>query len=81
SGSMLLTNEAHGSGLEDLFEDRKHLAIYRSENEIIELADYYLKNDDEREEIASEGMRKTLNEHTYGHRVKDMIKTLSLFVK
>lgn len=77
SGSMLLTNEAHGSGLEDLFEDRKHLVIYRCDNELIDFADYYLKNDDEREEIASEGMRKVLNEHTYGHRVKDMIKTLS----
>ena len=81
SGSMLLTNEANASGLEDLFEDRKHLVIYRNDNELIEFAEYYLNNGDEREEIAAEGMRKVLNEHTYGHRVKDMIKTLSPFVK
>ena len=81
SGSMLLTNEADGSGLEDFFQDRKHLAIYRSENEIIELADYYLKNDDERERIAFEGMTKVLSEHAYRDRAKEMVKILSTFMK
>lgn len=81
SGSMLLTNEANGSGLEDFFKDRKHLVIYRNENDLFELADYYLKNDDEREKIAFEGMRKVLNEHTYRHRAEDIIKTLSIFKK
>jgi spore maturation protein CgeB len=81
SGSMLLTDEAKGSGLTDLFQDRKHIVVYRSEKELLELADYYLKNDDERREIAAEGMKKVLNEHTYRHRAEDMIKTLSLFNK
>ncbi len=81
SGSMLLTDEAKGSGLTDLFQDRKHIVIYRSEKELLELADYYLKNDDERKEIAAEGMKKVLNEHTYSHRAEDMIRTLSLFNK
>lgn len=76
SGSMLLTNEADGSGLEDLFQDRKHLVIYKNENELIELADYYLKNDEEREGIAAEGMKMVLNEHTYRHRAEEMIRTL-----
>ena len=77
SGSMLLTNEANGSGLQDLFQDRKHLVIYKNENELIELADYYLRNDEEREEIAAEGMKKVLNEHTYGHRAEEMVRILS----
>ncbi|MBT6050730.1 MAG: glycosyltransferase [Candidatus Scalindua sp.] len=78
SGSMLLTNETNGSGLEDIFQDRKHLVIYRNENELFELADYYLKNDDEREEIAFEGMSKVLSEHAYSNRVKDVLKIISL---
>ncbi len=81
SGSMLLTNEARGSGLTDLFQEKEQIVVYRNEKELLELADYYLKNDDEREEIAAEGLRKVLNGHTYDHRAKDMIKTLSLFVK
>ncbi len=76
SGSMLLTNKANGSGLQDLFQDRKHLVIYRNQYELIELADYYLKNDEEREEIAVEGMKKVLDEHTYRHRADDMIRIL-----
>lgn len=81
SGSMVLADEAIGSGLTDLFEDRKHLVIYKNENELIELADYYLNNDNEREEISAEGMKKVLNEHTYLHRAEDMVRTLSLFKK
>ncbi|MBC8549165.1 MAG: glycosyltransferase [Candidatus Brocadiales bacterium] len=80
SGSMLLTNEANGSGLQDFFQDRKHLVIYRNENELFELADYYLRNDNEREEIAFEGMSKVLSEHAYSNRVNDMVKIMSTFM-
>ncbi len=81
SGSMLLADEAEGSGLTDLFQDKKNIVIYRNKKELMALADYYLRNDDERERIAAEGMRTVLNEHTYRHRVEDMIRTLSLFQK
>jgi len=81
SGSMLLADEARGSGLTDLFQDRKQFIIYRNEKELLELADYYLKNDDKRGKIAAEGMGKVLSEHTYSHRVKEMVRTLSLFKK
>ncbi len=81
SGSMLLTDEAKGSGLTDLFQDKEHIVIYRNEKELMELAGYYLKNDDERKKIAAEGMRKVLNEHTYHHRVRDMVRTLSIIMK
>ncbi len=79
SGSMLLADEAEGSGLTDLFEDRKQIVIYRNEEELMELAEYYLKHDEEREGISAEGMKKVLNEHTYRHRAESMIKTLSSF--
>ncbi len=79
SGSMLLADEAEGSGLTELFEDRKQIVVYRNEKELMELAEYYLKHDEEREGIASEGMKKVFNEHTYRHRAENMIKTLSTF--
>jgi len=80
SGSMLLTDEAKGSGLTEMFQDRKHLVIYRNEDELLELADYYLRNDEEREKIAAEGMKEVLEKHTYSHRAKEMLEILSLFV-
>ncbi|AMM40511.1 Methyltransferase type 11 domain protein [Candidatus Desulfofervidus auxilii] len=76
SGSMLLTDEAKGSGLTEMFQDRKHLVIYRDEKELFELADYYLRNDDEREKIAKQGMTKVLDRHTYAHRVQEMINII-----
>ncbi len=81
SGSLLLANEARGSGLADLFQDRKHIVIYRNEKELMDLADYYLRNEAERKEIAVDGMEKVLKEHTYSHRAEEMVRTLSLFKK
>jgi len=77
SGSMLLTDEAKGSGLSEIFQDKKHLVIYRDENELSELADYYLRHDEERERIAEEGMKEVLSKHTYEHRVKEMMDIIS----
>jgi 2-polyprenyl-3-methyl-5-hydroxy-6-metoxy-1,4-benzoquinol methylase len=73
SGSLLLTDDARGSGLTGLFQDRKHLVIYHNKNELIKLAEYYLKNHDERERIAAVGGEEVLRKHTYGQRVKQMI--------
>ena len=81
SGSMLLTDEAKESGLTELFQDRKHMVIYRNENELYRFAYHYLKNEEERGKIAKEGMEKVLKEHTYGNRAKEMIRIISLFKK
>ncbi len=81
AGSMLLADEATGSGFTDLFHDREHIVIYRSKEELIELSDYYLRNEDERRKIAADGMEKVLNEHTYSHRAESMVRTLSVFKK
>ncbi len=77
SGSMLLTDEAKGSGLVEIFENKKHLVIYGDEKELFELADYYLKNNDERETIAAKGMVEVLSKHTYEHRTAEMIRIVS----
>ena len=41
-----------------LFEDGKHLRYFDTLDEFFELADWYLKHDDERERIAMAGMQK-----------------------
>ena len=45
SGSLLLTDRAEGSGLECLFEDGKHLAIY-DDDRLIERIRFYLNRPD-----------------------------------
>ncbi len=68
SGALLITDEAEG--LEDLFEDRKHLVIYHDDAELPGLIAYYLEHPEERERIAAAGRELVLREHTYTHRIQ-----------
>ena len=77
TGSLLVTDEARGSGLTDLFEDRRHLVLYRNEAELYERVEYYLKNPRERESIALEGMTEVLRGHTYEHRAAQLMDVAS----
>jgi 2-polyprenyl-3-methyl-5-hydroxy-6-metoxy-1,4-benzoquinol methylase len=75
SGSMLLTDEASGSGLTDFFNDREHLVIYNDQN-LVELARYYLEHPEERERIACTGRKEALSKHTYDQRVIEMLSQI-----
>ena len=75
TGSLLFTDNAKESGLTDFFNDREHLVIYNDDN-IIELADYYLIHPKEREAIAERGREEVLKSHTYDHRVREMVDTI-----
>ncbi len=75
SGSMLLTDRATPSGLDELFTDREHLVIY-DDDTIEELAGYYLAHEDERERIAAAGRAEVLRRHTYDHRAAAILDTV-----
>ena len=67
TGSFLLTSWI--PTIEELFEDGKHLVLYRSMDEMVDKAKYYLKHDDEREKIAQAGYEEVMKKHTIQHRV------------
>lgn len=67
TGSFLLTNWI--PTIEEFFEDGKHLVLYRSEEEMIDKAKYYLAHDEERERIAQAGFEEVRAKHTIQHRV------------
>lgn len=71
SGALLITDEA--DGLEELFKDNEHLIVYRRDEDLLDRVDYFLKNDAERERIASAGRALVLGEHTYRHRTREMM--------
>ncbi|MBI4382929.1 MAG: glycosyltransferase [Nitrospinae bacterium] len=75
SGSLLVTDEAPGSGLTDLFADGKHLVLYRDET-LVETIGHYLRHPEERERIARQGREEVLEKHTYERRAEFMISTL-----
>lgn len=76
SGSFLLTEWV--PGIDDLFEDGKHLVLYKTVEEAIEKAKYYLEHDKEREAIAKAGMEHTLKHHTYKQRLDIMLKAAGI---
>ncbi|HEB73081.1 MAG TPA: glycosyltransferase, partial [Nitrospirae bacterium] len=73
SGSLLLTDLA--DGIDEFFEDEKHLVIYNDEN-ITKKALYYLKHPDEAQTIARRGRDLALEKHTYERRVDEIVKTM-----
>lgn len=67
TGSFLLTNWI--PTIEELFEDGKHLVLYRSMDEMVDKAKYYLAHDTEREHIAQAGYEEVMARHKIQDRV------------
>jgi hypothetical protein len=65
-GGFLLTN--YQRGLESMFTRGVHLEWYHSQEECLELIDYYLKHDTERRRIARQGY-----EFAHAHRTYDVV--------
>lgn len=76
TGSFLLTNWI--PTLEDIFVDGKHLVLYRTLEEMVDKAKYYLAHDDEREAIARAGHAEVMAKHKIQDRVNVI---LSEFMK
>jgi len=75
--TFLLTNRLTDCNVRELgFKDRKHLVLYNNRRQLFKLIDYYLKNDIEREQIAQAGYDFVLANHTYKHRVEQMLRLI-----
>lgn len=70
-GTLLITD--HKDNLHTLFEPGKEVVAYRSAEECAELINYYLEHEEERKAIAQAGQQRTLREHTYFHRMQELV--------
>jgi hypothetical protein len=70
-GTLLITDWK--KNLYEMFEPGKEVVTYRSPEECVELIRYYLKHDKEQEAIARAGQKRTLQEHTYYHRMQELV--------
>ncbi len=61
-------------GLEKMFKDGEHIVFVRDEDDVVELVDYYLENEEEREKIAQQGRAFILKHHTYQNRVETILR-------
>lgn len=73
-GTLLVTDQK--DNLHTLFEPDKEVVAYRSEEECAEKIGHYLGHEDERRAIAAAGQARTLKEHTYFHRMQELIEIL-----
>ncbi len=78
SGALLITDAK--CNMSDLFEVGKEVVVYNNADELIDLVRYYLTHDQEREAIAKAGQKRTLQEHTYFHRMQELISIVDRYV-
>lgn len=77
-GTLLITDWK--ANLHEMFEPGKEVVAYRTPEECAELIQYYLEHDDEREVIARAGQRRTLQEHTYYHRMQELMDIVERYL-
>jgi hypothetical protein len=70
-GSLLVTDWKQN--LPDIFLPGTEVIAYRTLEECVELIQYYLEHDNECEAISHAGQERTLREHTYYHRVQELL--------
>lgn len=56
-----------------LFEDKKHIVLYDTMEEAVELAKYYSEHDDEREKIEENARKEICEKHTILRRAQEFI--------
>lgn len=74
AGGFVLTSYCEETA--ELFEDDKEIAMFRTPEELVEKADYYLTHDKERKRIAERGYEKVLKRYTYENKMQEIIEWL-----
>jgi spore maturation protein CgeB len=77
-GTLLVTDAKRNLG--DLFEVGREVVEYESLDELVKLVRYYLDHEDERAAIAAAGQRRTLEEHTYEQRMRELASILERYM-
>jgi spore maturation protein CgeB len=73
-GTLLLTD--NGDHLGDVLEPGTEAVAYASAKELVERIRHLLADEEERAAIAAAGQARTLREHTYGHRMRELVGLL-----
>lgn len=76
-GSLLVTNDLTDNGQAELFRDGVHLVTYRDGEELLDKLRYYLRKPELCERIAGAGRNEVLAKHTYAHRMRDLLASVT----
>jgi spore maturation protein CgeB len=75
-GGLLLTGPA--DNLEEYYTIGKQIMTFTTLGELIDTVRHLLDHEEERAAVALSGYRRTLSEHTYLHRFRDIFRTMGL---
>ena len=70
-GGFALTNYCEETA--ELFEEDKEIVMFKTPEELVEKADYYLKHEKERKQIAAAGQKKVLENYTYERQLRELM--------
>ncbi|MBI4847512.1 MAG: glycosyltransferase [Nitrospirae bacterium] len=73
-GAFLLTD--YQKSLDGLFDIGNEIVVYKHKDEIPGLVKFYLGHSEKRDEIARRGRERVLKEHTYKHRIGNLIQVM-----
>jgi spore maturation protein CgeB len=62
--------------VKSLFQDGKHLVIFKNTEDLHQKITYYLNKPDERKKIARQGFEEVVRNHTYLHRMQEMFSVI-----
>lgn len=77
-GALLMTDAK--KNLSDLFRVDQEVIAYESGEDLSKKISYYLDHDEERAAIARAGQARTLKEHTYQERMKEVIVIIEKYL-
>ena len=72
SGGFLLSN--YQADFAECYVDGEDYVSFGSKEDMLGKIEYYLSHEKERQEIASNGLRRTMEEHTYLHRLSQIFE-------
>lgn len=76
SGTFMLSRRIINDGMSitDYFIEGDEIILFDSERDLLEKVDYYLNNEDEREEIAQRAMDRAVRQYNYSTTAKRLIR-------
>lgn len=74
-GAMLITD--YKENLNQFFKVDSEIVAYSSPTDLLKKVKYYLNHEQERAKIAKKGQIRTMQEHTYQHRIKELLTIIN----
>lgn len=76
AGCCAFVITGYADDLENFYKENEEMVFYRSTAELIDKIKYYLPREAEREKIAQAGYERTLRNHTYEKRFKEIFNKI-----